>query len=928
MRLLAALAALAALGCEPDVNPPPAPVPHVTAEFDPLASPPQLPTPNDLAFTGGDGTHLNVPDLPTDSPAQRAFNRYLNTLNGFPSSSVAHAQFTGPIDPATVTVQTASTPGAVVVVDITAAMLASGVTAAVGADGSSLDIVNPQRWQSGHRYAVMLFGDDDPVGLRAADGGFVLASTTFFFLRAPVPLLARCMDPTNPDCVCPPEAVADPNDQSCHSVARGLSDAQARQIEPQRAQLDQALSQLLPLAAPNHARTNLVLFWTFTITSQPMAVFDPTTGAIPFPNDLLIDPSTGKVALPIAPGDPQAQLKMELNTLDGFSVSAPETAPVDLPAGASIDAATLVPGRSLVLTNLDPTPGAEQPAYAGAAAFGQIAIQPLTALVSDQRKYAAVLTRAITDQAGEPLAPAPTTALVLQENPLFDGTHTTVSVLSDAQAQQLEALRRALQPLVALLGARGLAREQIAAVWTFTTQSIARPLAALDAFPTQAGLPIDVTATVYTNFATLPPELQPFVADVGAVVLGTFPSQLVYDPATRVVSFTRMPSAMAPTTPQADVFTVTPAATIPATIRYWLTVPKATAGAAAPIVIAQHGLASWRGDLFSLGEDFAKGGAATIAFDLDFHGSRTRCSSDDQCLGGAGSCNTTTGVCQGGFKPQPTTDNPFACVLAAFSGDTAADCKPAASGNGVLDPTNLFGGRITGYQYVVDAAQLTRVLSATGDNSLQQQLVAAAVTPPLDPTHIRLLGQSLGGIEGAVFLATDPRPGNGDVLSVTGGHLFEVLADGAFKNVIDQFLMAQNIMRGTAAYAQLVSTARWVLDPVDPWSVARMINRAPSFSYVTGTPNPPKLAIVQEAGMDMVIPPQYEAAVSAQLYWPMGVDAAGHAQGKRADGTFASTFFPDANQGTLVSAMPSPAMRVQAVTYVLSAGAQLPAATP
>lgn len=926
MRLLAALAALAALGCEPDVKPPPAPVPHVTAEFDPLASPPQLPTPNDLAFTGGDGTHLNVPDQPGDSPAQRAFNHYLNTLTGFPPSSTAQANFTGPIDPASVMVQTSTRPGSIVIVDTTSATLVENATAAVGPDGTSLVIVNPQRWQSGHRFAVMLFGDEDPVGLRAADGGFVLASTTFFFLRAPIPLLERCADPTNPACVCPPEAIADPNDQSCHSAARGLSDAQARQIEPQRAQLDQALRQLIPLAAPNHARGNLVLFWTFTITAQPMTVFDPTTGAVPFPNDVLIDPSTGRVALPIAPGDPQAPLKMELDTLDGFSVSAPETVPVDLPAGDTIDAKTLVPARTVLLDNLDPTPGAEQPTFGAGFSFGQIAIQPLTALVPDQRKYAAVLTRAITDQAGQPLAPGPAVALVVQENPLFDGTHSTVSVLDDAQAQQLEALRQALQPLLALLGARGISRDQIAAVFTFTTQSIARPLAALDAFPAQADLPVDVTATIYTDFSGLPPELQPFVADVKAVVLGTFPSQLVYDPATRVVTFTRMPSAAQPTVPQADVFTVTPAAVLPATIHYWLTIPKAAPGpGGAPIVVAQHGITSWRGDLFSLGEDFAKGGAATIAFDLDFHGTRTRCSSDDQCLG---SCNTTTGVCQGGFKPQPTTDNPFACVLAAFSGDTGTDCKPAASGNGVLDPTNLFGGRITGYQYVVDAAQLERVLTATGDNTLQQQLIAASITPAIDPTRIRFIGQSLGGIEAAVFLATDPRPGDGNVLNVTGGHLFEVLADGAFKGVIDQFLMAQNIMRGTAQYAQLVATARWVLDPVDPWSVARMINRAPSFSYITGTPNAPKLAIVQEAGMDTVIPPQYQAAVSSQLYFPNGVDQAGHAQGKRADGTFVSTFFPDANHGTLVSAEPSPAMRVQAVTYVLSAGTQLPAPNP
>src|SRR4051812_2440098 len=88
-------------GCEPDVTAPPNP-PTVTALFAPTASPPVVPTPNDLAFRGGDGKHLAIVDLPTDSPAQRDFNTYLRGLDGFPSSSTASAAFSAPIDPASV----------------------------------------------------------------------------------------------------------------------------------------------------------------------------------------------------------------------------------------------------------------------------------------------------------------------------------------------------------------------------------------------------------------------------------------------------------------------------------------------------------------------------------------------------------------------------------------------------------------------------------------------------------------------------------------------------------------------------------------------------------------------------------------------------------------------------------------------------------
>jgi hypothetical protein len=915
MQLVRAVAALAVasvvavgvVACEPDVAPPPGPVGGSTALYDPLASPPVVPTPNNLAFIGGDGVHLNVPDQPTDSAAQRAFNAYLRTLTGFPAASTATSSFSTPLDPTSATVQTAMAPGSIVIVDTTTGALVENATAQVSSDGTVLEIFDTARWTAGHTYAVMVFGGDDAAALRATNGGPVLASPTFFILRSPNALLQRCPDRTNPDCTCPAAAVADPTDTTCHSFIRGLSDAQARQAEPQRAQLDAALSQLLPTAAPNHARTNLVLFWTFSITTQPMAVFDPTSGAIPFPNDVLIDPMTGRVNLPIAPNDPQAALKMQLNTLDGFSTSAAITLPVDTVSGVTVDTASLTPGLSTILTNLDPTAGAEQPVFASVVVPGTVAMQPLTALVPDQRRYAVVYTRAVT-AGGASLMPAPTTVLILQQDPIFDGTHSTVSQLSDAQAQQLEALRQALHPLLVQLAAHGLLPEQIAALWTFGTQSIERPLAALDAFPSLAMLPTDVTATIYTDFSALPAAVQPFVADVRAVVLGSFTTLLVYDPTTREVAFTRMPLPTMPATPAADVFVVKPPATpMTATVRFWLTIPKTSPGpGGARIVLAQHGLTSWRGDVFTFGEDFAKGGAAGVGFDIDFHGSRTRCANAAECM------------------PASTTDDPTACILAAFSGDTMNDCKPAASGKDYIDTMNLFGSRSTGWQYVVDGAQMLRVLRATGGASLEQKLADGGINTALDPTRVSFFGTSLGSINGTLLLATDPTLVGAHTLNVGGGHLFEILADGAFHGPIDQYLAANGIMRGTPAYAQLLNTTRWIFDPIDPWSTARFIARAPSFSYITMMRNTAKLAIVQEAGLDQVIPPQYQAALSSQLWWPMGVDAAGHAQGKRADGTFVSTFFANATHGTVLTAMPSASMRVQGVTYVLTGGATLP----
>jgi hypothetical protein len=922
---LAVALLLAGAGCEPDVTPAPLPQPFVAAELDLTAMPPVVPTPNDLAFKGGDGVHLNVPDLPSDSPAQRALNAYLRTLTGFPPGSPLQAQFSGALDPASLTVQTASQPGAIVVVDVTAGALAPNLSATLSSDGKTITVVSGDRFKSGHQYAALLVGGDDAHGLRAANGLRVLASPTFFFLRSPLPLVQRCGGIGNPVCVCPPAGIA--TDPTCHSAVIGLSDADARQLEPLRAQLSRLLSPLVPLLGPGRTLANVVLAWSFTITAQPIAEVDPASGALPFPNDALIDPTTGLVNLPVAANDPLAPLVMQLNTLDGFSVSAAITLPVDT-AGAPVDQPSLQPGLTTLLINLDPTPGAAQPlfnAVATAAASPVVALVPVLPLVSDQRRYAVVVTRAVT-AGGANLVPAPATVLLLQDGALFDGMHSTVNVLDDAQAQQLEALRQALHPLLTLLTSHGLALDDVAALWTFTTQSIVRPLAALAAFPTQVQLSTDVTATVYQSFASLPAALQPLVADVRAVVLGRFTSQLVYDPATRHVHLVRTALPSLPSVRQADTFSVV-APNLPITIRFWLTLPKSASPSGAPLTIAQHGLTSWRGDLFPLGEALARGGNATIAFDIDFHGARTRCSSDSQCAGGAaGSCDTNSGACAGGFAV--ATNDPLACVLAAFSGDMVNDCEPAASGNGYLDVSDLFGDRAGGYQYVADAAQLVRVVTATGGNSLQAKLAAAGLPHTIDAGHLAFLGHSLGAIDGTLLLAVEPAINGADVLANGGGHLFEIIADGALHPVVDNLLAGLHIMRGTPQYTQLVQTARWVLDPVDPFSVAPYVHRTPALSYVTGTTNAPKLVIAQEAGMDEIVPPADAAALSLSLWGPNGVDAMGNAQGANAGGVFSSTFFADATHETLVTGMPSPAMRTQAVTYVVSDGAILQGAAP
>jgi hypothetical protein len=379
------------------------------------------------------------------------------------------------------------------------------------------------------------------------------------------------------------------------------------------------------------------------------------------------------------------------------------------------------------------------------------------------------------------------------------------------------------------------------------------------------------------------------------------------------VLFDRTPTT--PMVPQADLFTVqTPAGDPPTTIRFWLSLPKLPPGSAAPIAILQHGFTQWRGEMTTLADNLAQAGWAAIAFDLDLHGARAVCTDDAQCNGGC-----SAGVCMGGFR---NATDPLACALEPLSGDPL-DCNPASSGNGFIDPADLFRTRSNGQQFVLDAAQAVRVLRATGAGSLGAQLPGA-----IDGGRIVYLGHSLGAMEGVLFNAVDPTPGVA-VFNAAAGKDFDVLAAGSFAPLLDQYLASIGVQRGTPAYAQLDATATWVLDAVDPVVLARFVQRMPTTSYLTGKPNPSKPVLQQETGLDMVLPPPFQEALGLQLFGPMGLDANHHLQSRRTDGTFVSSYFPTATHGTLISAQPMSEgvpMRVQATTFIAAGGAVLPAA--
>src|SRR5262245_19151005 len=180
--IVASLCVLSA--CTPDIEAPAATT-AVVAEFDPdAADAPRMPMPNDLLRDPRTG-RLVIPHAPGASPAQRAFDDYLGTLDGYPPTTLVTAGFSAPLDPDSISPSTAEKDGAVFVYDATIMQPLVGDPAHDGAGDYDLQLADDGKvlairphfslsgarsrrpWRLGHSYVVLLFGGDDRNGLHA-----------------------------------------------------------------------------------------------------------------------------------------------------------------------------------------------------------------------------------------------------------------------------------------------------------------------------------------------------------------------------------------------------------------------------------------------------------------------------------------------------------------------------------------------------------------------------------------------------------------------------------------------------------------------------------------------------------------------------------------------------------------------------------------
>ncbi len=260
-------------------------------------------------------------------------------------------------------------------------------------------------------------------------------------------------------------------------------------------------------------------------TGTPVVEFDPANSVLPFPNNLALDPKTGKVNLPEQCNESATTAFIRtkiLNTLDGFgtfelpmqvtfSEAVDETTLTDrvvlyklASAGTAVDpaASTAIPLRLIKSTTIRYANRKDPKACTDPQMVNSVVMVPLVPL--DQKStYVAAILKGVKTATGAEFTSSFTWSLIRQEaspvtikDPACDLGTGMCEVTSDrtplepndpAQLAQLNGIARlwgALKSPLAFLAAKMHTRTDVLVAWSFNTQTVTDPLD-----PTVAGSP-------------------------------------------------------------------------------------------------------------------------------------------------------------------------------------------------------------------------------------------------------------------------------------------------------------------------------------------------------------------------------------------------------------------------------------------------------
>lgn len=724
-----------------------------------------VPKPTDLLRDEADGRldfDLEDPDL---SDAERALYARLNNLDGWSSVSAASVEFSRPLDVSTVRlgetvhiVRWAETPAPV-----------RDLSISFEDADSRLKIAAPDGgWERGQTFVAFVIGGEK--GVRDASGNPVLADETFYFLRQQVPLDG------------PAHQRAFPGATRAERLEKGAL------LEETRLELEPYLDYAAEVAG---SRENVVSLWSFTITNRVELAMDRDSHRVPIPFDLLRDHQTGLVDLQVLASDKEIEkeAKKTLNRYDGFSISSEILVPFTGPINAASATA-----QSVRFYRLGPEP---TPLEVEVEAFDDnryLAIRPSQLPLEQGVDYAVVVGKGLVDQAGQPVqAMMAGHALSLSHALLDNEDHSTISAIDDESAAKLEAARIAIEPIFGVEK-----RSDVVAAWSFRTLEAEDKL---DAFARLArDEAIAPTVKVIDRQSALAASLEfalgvSSIASVSEVVTGEISSPYLLDKQTHDF---REDGGYEPEP-----------------VTFTMTLPRVPLRPM-PVVIFGHGIMTERRFVLAIANSLALRGMAAIAIDLPFHGSRTVCvdsspialvnpqtgepTSFAPCGLGA-SCDPTRGICVDDDTGQ--AEGFFEWPVLGY---------PAASGAAFLEIDKLPSIPSHFAQAYVDLGALVYTLEE-GDWS-------QVTTAPIDTTEFYWVGQSLGGIIGAAFVAATPQITR-SVFNVPGAGLVNVFDESTFfRPQIDGYFTRNEIERDSYEGRRFLNIARWLVDAVDPHSIA------------------------------------------------------------------------------------------------------------
>lgn len=496
-------------------------------------------------------------------------------------------------------------------------------------------------------------------------------------------------------------------------------------------------------------------------SSEFKAFYAPLGGLVPFPNDLFIDPTTGKVAIPVTDDTDFGDPKVAMNSLNGFSTIGPTTARFS----SGIDPTTLVGNQTVFFVNvtnpLAPVvllEGVDYTLGVSSADSAVLEIKPVTALSPDSQ-YVVIVTTGVSSSNGDAAAKDDQFQTIVDA---IDNGET----LDDVGLELVKTL--VVEPLLAVSAALAIVNDDIAVIWSYTTQSLGSSLNAVASNATA-----QASAIGFAGITTA--AVNPALFGIADVYVGTIDVPYFLDPNNPLTGFWERASG----NPAQLVLPVTQATL---SIPVILTVPNTGCGVAPfPVAIFQHGITRDRTDMFAVAEAFANPAGfcgATIAIDMPLHG---------------------------------ITDN----TNLFFQAGNERHFDLDADGDGVVDSS--------GANYINLPSLLT-----SRDNLRQSSadIISLINTIPtidfdgggadLDGSRIFFSGLSLGAMNGMNALAFDSTP-FAATFAAPGGAIGDLLVDSAsFSQPIVDGLAAVGIVQGTQLFNDFIRDAQTVIDDGDP----------------------------------------------------------------------------------------------------------------